>query len=204
MNLPVISGNLELSRSEELRRKVGRKAVFDIGGQKVGIVSALAVDTPETSSPGPNVIFQSDIDSLKAEVADLQAQGITKIVALTHVGFPEDKRIAAEVPGIDAIIVGPYDFTMSMKKPGQFHDPEVMAAFDDCCRKIRAKGLMLGCYTECDFDLWKKRGVQFMAVKNDTNAMMLGFHEMLARARADLRGLKCFCIIFNCFFSFSA
>ncbi|WP_374291905.1 bifunctional metallophosphatase/5'-nucleotidase [Paenirhodobacter enshiensis] len=106
VNFPVISGNLDLSRSEELRGKVGRTAVFDIGGQKVGIVSALAVDTPETSSPGPNVIFQSDIDSLKAEVADLQSQGITKIVALTHVGFPEDKRIAAEVPGIDAVIGG--------------------------------------------------------------------------------------------------
>lgn len=106
VNFPVISGNLDLSRSDELRGKVGRTAVFDIGGQKVGIVSALAVDTPETSSPGPNVIFKSDIDSLKAEVADLQAQGITKIVALTHVGFPEDKRIAAEVPGIDAVIGG--------------------------------------------------------------------------------------------------
>lgn len=106
VKFPLISGNLDLSRSKELKDKIGKTAVFDIGGQKVGIVSALAVDTPETSSPGPDVIFKSDIDSLKAEVADLQAQGVNKIIALTHVGFPEDQRIAAAVPGIDAIVGG--------------------------------------------------------------------------------------------------
>jgi 2-keto-3-deoxy-L-rhamnonate aldolase RhmA len=72
---------------------------------------------------------------------------------------------------------------MSMKKPGRFRDPEVTELFDECCRKIREKGLLLGCYTECDFDIWKKRGVQFMAVKNDTNAMMLGFRTMMEKAR---------------------
>ena len=73
---------------------------------------------------------------------------------------------------------------MSMCKPGQFGDPEVRAILDECCRKIRAKGLMLGCYTEGDFDVWRQRGVQFMAIKNDTNAMMLGFHAMMEKARA--------------------
>ena len=42
---------------------------------------------------------------------------------------------------------------------------------------------MLGCYTEGDFDVWKRRGVQFMAIKNDTSAMMMGYQEMIRRAR---------------------
>ena len=70
-----------------------------------------------------------------------------------------------------------------MKKPGQFRDPEVTAILDESCRKIKDKGILLGCYTECDFDVWKRRGVQFMAIKNDTNAMMLGFHAMMEKAR---------------------
>ena len=105
------------------------------------------------------------------------------IIQLEHVEAAKRLDRILEVPGIDGIIVGPYDFSMSMKKPGQFHDPEVMEMFDTCCRKIREKGLLLGCYTECDFDLWKKRGVQFMSIKNDTNAMMLGFQQMIERAR---------------------
>lgn len=106
VKFPLISGNLDLSRSKELRDKIGKTAVFEIGGQKIGVVSALATDTPETSSPGPDVIFKDDIDSLKAEVADLKAKGVTKIIALTHVGFLRDQVIAREVPGIDAVVGG--------------------------------------------------------------------------------------------------
>ena len=35
--------------------------------EKIGIISVLATDTVETSSPGPSVIFQDEIDSLKAD-----------------------------------------------------------------------------------------------------------------------------------------
>lgn len=106
IGFPMVSGNLDLSRSEELKGKIKKTLVFDVGGEKVGIVSALAVDTPETSSPGPTVIFQDEAESLKADVAALEAEGVTKIVALTHTGFVKDKALAAAVPGIDAIVGG--------------------------------------------------------------------------------------------------
>ncbi|RWR35272.1 multifunctional 2',3'-cyclic-nucleotide 2'-phosphodiesterase/5'-nucleotidase/3'-nucleotidase [Sinirhodobacter populi] len=106
VDFPVISGNLDLSRSEELRGRIGRSLVMEIGGEKVGLVSALTTDTPEISSPGPNVIFQDDAESLKAQVEDLQAQGVTKIVALTHVGYTRDRQLAEQVPGLDAIVGG--------------------------------------------------------------------------------------------------
>ena len=105
------------------------------------------------------------------------------ILQLEHIDAARNLDAILEVPGIDAIIVGPYDFTMSMCKPGQFGDPEICAILDECCRKILAKGIMLGCYTEGDFDVWKRRGVQFMAIKNDTSAMMMGYKEMIRRAR---------------------
>ena len=106
------------------------------------------------------------------------------MIQLEHIEAARNLDKILEVPGIDAIIVGPFDFSMSMKKPGQFHDPEFMSVIDDSCRKIREKGLLLGCYTECDFDLWRKRGVQFMAIKNDTSALMLGFRQMMEKAKA--------------------
>ena len=106
------------------------------------------------------------------------------MIQLEHLEAARNLDKILEVPGIDAIIVGPFDFSMSMRKPGQFHDPEFVSVIDDCCRKIREKGLLLGCYTECDFDLWRKRGVQFMAIKNDTNALMLGFRQMMEKAKA--------------------
>lgn len=106
VSFPVISGNLDLSRSEALKDKIKDHIVLEVGGEKVGIVSALATDTDETSSPGPNVIFKDEIQSLREDVANLSAQGVNKIIALTHVGLPKDIEIGKAVDGLDAIIGG--------------------------------------------------------------------------------------------------
>jgi 5'-nucleotidase/UDP-sugar diphosphatase len=106
VSFPVISGNLDLSASNLLKGKVSDVAVLEVGGQKIGVISALATDTVETSSPGPNVVFQDEIDSLAADVAALEAQGVDKIIALTHVGYHKDLDIAAKVPGIDVVVGG--------------------------------------------------------------------------------------------------
>ena len=106
MSFPVISGNLDLSASNLLNGKVMNHVVLEVGGEKIGLVSALATDTVETSSPGPNVVFQDEIESLAADVAALEADGVTKIIALNHVGLAKDLEIAAAVEGLDAVIGG--------------------------------------------------------------------------------------------------
>ncbi len=106
VTFPVISGNIDVSQSNVLAGRVGNHVVLEVGGEKIGIVSALATDTPETSSPGESVIFSDDIDSLKGDVAALEAEGVTKIIALTHVGYNRDQAIAAAVPGLDAVVGG--------------------------------------------------------------------------------------------------
>ncbi|WP_416368528.1 bifunctional metallophosphatase/5'-nucleotidase [Tritonibacter mobilis] len=106
VSFPVISGNLDLSSEPLLKGKVGNHVVLEVGGEKIGIISALATDTVETSSPGPNVVFQDEIDSLIADVEALQAEGVNKIIALTHVGLAKDMEIAAKVPGVDLVVGG--------------------------------------------------------------------------------------------------
>ncbi|MDO5647997.1 bifunctional UDP-sugar hydrolase/5'-nucleotidase [Paracoccus sp. (in: a-proteobacteria)] len=106
VDFPVLSSNIDVSQSNILAGKVSKHTVIDLGDTKVGIVSALAMDTPETASPGPNVIFQDDIDSLRAAVQDLTDQGVTKIIALTHTGYLRDQDFAAQVPGLDAVVGG--------------------------------------------------------------------------------------------------
>lgn len=103
---PVISGNLDVSQSNILAGKLAKDTVLEVGGEKIGIISVLAIDTPETSSPGPNVIFQDVVESLKAQVAAMEEQGVNKIIALTHVGATQDLKLAEEVPGIDVIVGG--------------------------------------------------------------------------------------------------
>jgi 5'-nucleotidase / UDP-sugar diphosphatase len=113
----VISGNLDLSGSNVLNGKVENHVVLEVGGETIGVISALATDTVDTSSPGPNVIFQDEIDSLAADVDALEAEGVTKIIALTHVGLPKDIEIAAAVPGIDAVVGGHSHTYLSSSDP---------------------------------------------------------------------------------------
>jgi 5'-nucleotidase / UDP-sugar diphosphatase len=103
---PVISGNVDFSAQPLLAGKVQDHVVLDVGGQKIGIISALALDTPETSSPGPDVKFEEEIASLSGDAAALTAEGVTKIIALNHDGYVKDQAIAAAVPGLDAVVGG--------------------------------------------------------------------------------------------------
>ena len=106
ISFPMVSGNLDLSQSNLLNGRVSDSLVLEVGGEKIGIVSALATDTAETSSPGPAVIFQNEADALAADVAELEAAGVNKIIALTHVGVVKDQALAAAVPGLDAVVGG--------------------------------------------------------------------------------------------------
>jgi 5'-nucleotidase len=106
VSFPVISGNIDVSSSNILAGQVENHVVLEIGGERIGIISALAADTAETSSPSDAVIFTEERESLAADVAALEAEGVTKIIALTHVGVTKDMAIAEDVAGVDAVVGG--------------------------------------------------------------------------------------------------
>ncbi len=132
LDAPLVSGNLDLSRSNILAGKVENHLVLEVGGEKIGIVSALATDTVETSSPGPDVLFQNEIESLRADVQTLTDEGVTKVIALTHVGFKADQIIASDVAGLDAV-VGGHSHTLMLAQPeeGQAQYPTVISLGDE-------------------------------------------------------------------------
>ncbi|EDQ34438.1 5''-nucleotidase/2'',3''-cyclic phosphodiesterase [Hoeflea phototrophica DFL-43] len=106
VDFPVISGNTISGANSVLGDSVKPYLIKEIGGEKVAIISVLAADTVETSSPGPSVLILDEIDYLKGAVAELEGEGINKIILLSHVGLPMDEKIAAEVDGIDVIVGG--------------------------------------------------------------------------------------------------
>ena len=117
VSFPVISGNIDTSANNMLAGRVGGAMIMEVGGEKIGIVSALATDTAETSSPGETIVFEDEIASLRAQVAAVQAEGANKIIALTHVGLNRDLEIAAAVSGLDAIVGGHSHTYLSASNP---------------------------------------------------------------------------------------
>lgn len=110
-NFPLLSANLDCAGSELLRDKIKPYVIKEIGGQKVGIFGLTTEEVTIISNVGEGVEVKDPIEAAKEVVAELQAQGINKIIALTHIGYNEDKGLATSVAGID-IIVGGHSHTL--------------------------------------------------------------------------------------------
>lgn len=115
---PFVSANVDFSADVLLKgyvqSSIGHPAesgkiypaiIKTIGGQQVGIFGLTTVDTANISSPGA-VTFQDPEEKAKSTVAMLEQQGINKIIAVSHLGYDEDRKIAAKVEGIDIIVGG--------------------------------------------------------------------------------------------------
>jgi 5'-nucleotidase len=126
VSFPVVSGNLDLSKEKLLSGKVKNHLILEVGGEKIGIVSALATDTVDTSSPGDNILFEDEIEALKADVAELEAAGVNMIIALNHVGLSKDLEIAEAVEGIDVVIGGHSHSLMSNEIEGAMAYPAMV------------------------------------------------------------------------------
>ena len=105
-NFPVLSANLDASSDPDLNGLIKPYTVLEVGGEKVGVVGLTTEDVAILSSPGPNVQVLPALDSLKKAVSELEAQGINKIIALTHVGYEVDKQLASQIDGVDIIVGG--------------------------------------------------------------------------------------------------
>jgi len=101
------------------------------------------------------------------------------ILQMAHIEAYRNLDAILAVPGVDSILIGPYDLTSSMNKPGQWDDPEVNAVLDSICERTLKAGKLLGAYTECRFERWIRRGVQYLGCINDTGALMLGYRAMI-------------------------
>ncbi|CAN7231605.1 5'-nucleotidase C-terminal domain-containing protein [Aminobacter sp. LjRoot7] len=106
IQFPVLSANVHPNAQSKVGDRIKPSLVLEVGGHKVGIVGAVTNDTPEVASPGPNIAIEDDIKTITAEVEKLKAEGVNKIIALTHVGYPRDKELIAKIPGVDVVVGG--------------------------------------------------------------------------------------------------
>lgn len=78
------------------------------------------------------------------------------------------------VPGIDAVMIGPADLSISLGVPGEFQHPlmvEAMTAVRDTCLR---RGIAAGTQTRTT-DLarfWKERGMTFLGCSNETTMLL--------------------------------
>ena len=105
-DFPILSANVDVSAEPTLAGKIPAYEILDVAGERIGVLGLTTEDTAFMSSPGPNVVFKDFAASAEETVTALEAEGINKIIALTHLGYRADMELARAVDGIDVIVGG--------------------------------------------------------------------------------------------------
>ncbi|XHE15548.1 5'-nucleotidase C-terminal domain-containing protein [Agrobacterium deltaense] len=106
VQFPVVTANVVASAASKIGDRVKPSIVLEVGGQKIGIVGAVANDTAELATPGPNITIAEDVAKISEQVQKLKQDGVNKIIALTHVGYPRDLEFIAKIPDVDVVVGG--------------------------------------------------------------------------------------------------
>ncbi len=104
-NFPMLMANADMAGEEALRGVIQKSVVVEKAGERIGLIGVTPINNDELSSPG-NVIFTDPSPAIQAEVDAMTADGVNKIVLLSHSGYATDLAIAINTTGIDVIVGG--------------------------------------------------------------------------------------------------
>ena len=112
LKLPVTSYNLKPGPTSPLNSVVNLVDKFvkmfdNSGSEKVGFCGMTPKKkTEESSFPDPGTTIEDEVVATTACVADLKAEGVNKIVVVSHAGYKADTEKLALIDGVDLIIGG--------------------------------------------------------------------------------------------------
>jgi len=109
---PVISANISFGADSALNParapgSVGPFTVVERGGQKIGIVGlTIAGKTKESSSPDPDTMFEAEVPAAQRAIDALRADGVNKVILMSHTGYDLDRAIIPQLSGVDVVVGG--------------------------------------------------------------------------------------------------
>ena len=106
VNFPVLMSNADVSKEPSLANKLMKSTIVEKGGEKYGLIGLTPQDTNEIASPGKFVVFTDPVPAVQAEVDALTAEGIDRIIVLSHSGYRVDLHVAENTSGVDVIVGG--------------------------------------------------------------------------------------------------
>jgi 2-dehydro-3-deoxyglucarate aldolase len=111
---------------------------------------------------------------------------IAVIVQAEHARAVENIDAIVRVPGVDAVLLGPYDLSASLGKMGQIDDPEVVSAIGRVTDACRAVGMPMGYFgvTAAAVRPYLARGYTLIVAGVDTLYLANGAKALLAELRA--------------------
>lgn len=146
----------QVNTAEEAERVVDFARYVPLGSRGVGLARAHGY--------GPR--FNDYLASANDEVA--------VVVQAEHRLAVENLDAIVQVPGVDAVLIGPYDLSASYHKAGQLDDPEIVEAIAHIETTCQAAQMPVGIFgvSVSAVQPYIKRGFNFVCAGVDT--LMLG------------------------------
>jgi 2-dehydro-3-deoxyglucarate aldolase len=101
-------------------------------------------------------------------------EALAVVVQIEHIKGVRNVDQILEVPGVDAVFIGPYDLSGSMGKLGLIEDQEVQEAIDTVIASAKRRKIPVGIFSASAATVapYIEKGVSLFAV--GTDALMLG------------------------------
>lgn len=127
---------------------------------------------------GYGMRFKEYVESANREIA--------VVVQAEHVRAVDNIEAIVRVPGVDAVLLGPYDLSASLGKMGQVDDPAVVAAIRRVTDVCVAAGMPLGYFgvTAAAVRPYVERGYTLIVAGVDTLFVGQGARALLGDLRA--------------------
>ena len=156
-----------VNSAEEAAQVVSWSKYSPMGTRGVGVSRA----------HGYGLGFQDYIDSAN--------NNVTVVVQAEHIKAVENIEAIVQVPGIDSVLIGPYDLSASLGKLGEITDPEVVQAIDHVTEVCTAAGIPLGYFglTANAVTPYIERGYTLITVGIDTLMLGVAAKRMLEKVR---------------------
>ncbi len=107
LNFPALSANTDFSEDPLLAGLIEPSVILDVGGEPIGIIGLTTPETAILAKPSEFLVFHYDLINVTQEQVDiLTAQGVNKIILVTHIGYGADLEVAQGVSGVDVVVGG--------------------------------------------------------------------------------------------------
>lgn len=104
----VLAANLQPGPHSALAgSQIQPSVIKQIDGHRVGFVGlVIAQKTQFSSSPDRGTVFVDEVTAAQNAIQQLRAQGVERIVLVTHYQYQNDVQLAARLSGVDVIVGG--------------------------------------------------------------------------------------------------
>lgn len=104
LTFPVISANIH-SQNEKLNKTIKPYHIFE--EHNLALIGVTTDETPSIANPDESTVFSDVVEAVQGAIDEIKSTtNITRIAAITHIGYDKDQELAKATKGLQLIMGG--------------------------------------------------------------------------------------------------